>query len=553
MAHILGGVGHGKSVEEEIEQRLPGRAPGTPSAPSTGDRRWVLNSTGEFWVEEIWALGSWKGTGNTRSARESDTAGAGQLPRTQFPSERELQEAQAEELRGRSGESEADRAAAEELERMRDESAQKISLQNNLTALFQTAERIKAGHITALGELEQAALEMIGQNVGIDPVRQSAITAGATPRGITGTQAATSRAAVVGQEAGQTRADLLANPATAPNLEGNIPNLQQQIEALQSAPPLQIPTLQGRGSFGLEHGGEIIEGEVLSTDGKPRVRTGGVGFSVMVGEEGGFTGDEEILNFDESGRLEDVRPLATGRTAMGAQEGFDAPTSEALSTALAPVWRSLGLDRAPRFEFIGDRRGGGQRLTGGGSAFDVFNTLGIKPRLIRSTAQRAGGGKGARGNFWVSPSGELIPIGPDVTKFGFNAGDFAVMTPEEIAANYTIRQPNTLGTGGDNPLLDLVKGSVEPGAAGSFPSLTAGLFSPDVATEFAGATPTAGAMSTAIPAPRFLAGIWRSLEPATQRVITSAMQLAGISPEGFEARRRAFTPIGTAGAGVRFG
>ena len=421
-------------------------------------------------------------------------------------------------------ESARNRAAAEKLQRQREQNAIRQALIGEVSSLAQAAASIRRQSEADLMGLEQTALTIINERIGQDPVRGGILSSGLVQRGTTPNEAFIGRAENVAE---QSRGRLGAlEPIPTPRLGEGIAGLEQQRDALMA-----LLNPEGTGeleaslrppAIGLAHGGTFGEGgtgDALTVDGRTVARSGGVGYGVLVGE-GKIDGDEEVLHFDESGQLQEIIPLAGG-AAHGADFDFDAST---LKQALSPAFESLGFSSVPT-----DQPGIGINITGDGRALTLedFRTFGVNPRLVRDPS--------TGGTFFVNPEGTLQQIGSprEFSEFGFAWGDVVNLARSEL---------EKLGPRGNT--LTQAPPLIEPGVSERrFPQSTV----PRTLEFPHGET-------ILLPEMRKLASLWRFISTDTRKVISSALSFGGMSPAEQQRERLAFTPRGSAlTAGTVFG
>ena len=437
-----------------------------------------------------------------------------------------------------SGQSDIDR----DLQRQRDENAKRQNLIEIVSTLASRAGDLRQRTEADLMGLEQTALTLVSDRIGDDPIKGAILGSGLLQRGTTPNDALIAR----GQHAADTARGRLGDlqPVPRPDLTAGTAGLESQRDALlsqldpQSTSDLEA-LLQPTNTLGLAQGGVVGESfdslgaggspkGALTVNGRQVGQTGGVGFSVLVGEKGGFTGDEEVLNFDESGRLEDVRPLAGG-AEHGASFDFDVDT---LKQGLSSAFEETGFTETPVFGRL-FKDGPLNILPGIGTSGEFATTgalgaaerLGSKPRLIH-----AGGTV-----YYVNPQGQLQPI-PSMDVFneaGFQMRDVVNVSQGELEAY-----------GPRGPILQGAPPLIEPGVSQRrFPQ------NPTLRTiEFP------DGQIIAIPEMRKLASLWRFLSGDTRKVISSALRFTDQSNEDQFRERRAFTPQGSAlTAGATFG
>lgn len=386
---------------------------------------------------------------------------------------------------------EADRASAMELQRLQEENALKRAKLGEAGSLARTA-----------AEVQQQARQFLTSLQGVDPVRQSVGAQGGVLRGTTPAQAHM-----------QNLTSLANAPLPQVSENAQIPEIDQTIQNLQNYQNLPVTPI-----LGMAYGGTINATE-------PTAQIGSTKRAILVGEKGGFTGDEEVVVVDSAnpGRTE-VIPLMAG-AASGGSFGlpqtaltYQQPDISSIKSALAPIFAGQG--------FQGDvpsltRGPFGYHWGVGGS--DMMRRLGYEPRLIRDWSSGA--------TYFRNPAGVLGRI-PDMDAFnqwfGGKAGEEVFnVAPEEISSWGPIMAG---ALGGPPPQIEQ---PVQNWPRRSIPLAT---------------TPLAG--NIPLPDIRFLAPIWRYLDPGSRTTLVSAYGVGGLgAPESaltaIEEAVRAFTPVGT--------
>lgn len=258
--------------------------------------------------------------------------------------------------------------------------------------------------------------------------------------------------------------------------------------------------------------------------------TEGTGHGMLVGEAG-----PEVVEFTPQGT---VRVIPLTRKAQGGLEEFDPfeRTAPAIARGLEPVFRHLGFDD-PGLIPLGQSGAEGQALSGAfgsfggaglslqpGRAAETFGMLGVRPALLQAA--------GTDEFFFRSPEGEIQKIGGllDVQRIGLN--------PEEATA-LPLAEIGELGQFGGERLTEAPPAELRPFAQRATP-LRMPLSVDDQGL------PDRSGPSIFLPAPRQLAGVWRTLDPDTKGLLQSAWQISGLSPEQAARELGFFTPRGTA-------
>lgn len=271
--------------------------------------------------------------------------------------------------------------------------------------------------------------------------------------------------------------------------------------------------------------------------------TEGTGQGMLVGESG-----PEVVEFTPQGTVRVIPITRKGQGGLGEFDPFEgvgttdpfARTAPAIGRALEPAFRHLGFDD-PGLVPLGRTGGFGQTLTGAfgsfgqgispqglslqpGQAAETFQRLGVRPSLL----QAAGTGQ----FFHLSPEGQVQEIGTleDVNRLGLSPQDAAVVPLSEI---------QEMGEFGGERLTEPPPAELSPFA----PSPTALRLPLSVDEQ---GLPDRAGPSILLPAPRQLAGVWRTLDPDTKALFGSAWQLAGMSREQAARELGFFTPRGTA-------
>lgn len=469
---------------------------------------------------------------STRSAPAYSSTQAAQSQAEAFAAEQARlgREATAEQSR-------LDREQQERLEAERRENAIRQGLIREVSSLAQAAAAIRQRYSESLGLLEQRKDELLSETLGKDVVRGAIMSQGGVQRGRTPMESQRSGLMSRKEDIAGRREAL--TPLPTVDLSASTEGLRAQLEEFRGlSQPYDLSEFEEpvfeEPAIGLAQGGVIDmqqdgSSDALTVNGRQVGKTGGVGFSVLVGEEGGFTGDEEVLNFDESGRLEDVRPLAGG-AAHGASFDYDLSTVE---QALSPAYDALGfseiptLSRTPRTRSAPQGRGLVADF-GGGGVLAGLSSLGVSPRLLRDASSGE--------NWLIDTSGQRRLVSEDwLRRGGFNLDERMNLSASEILQLAPER--------GSNRWAPDELSLIEPGVSERrFPRRSSPLsvHFPD-------------GEELLMPAPRAMASLWRTLSVPTRAVISSALRVAGMSDEEAQRERQAYTPRGTARAGLTYG
>jgi hypothetical protein len=278
----------------------------------------------------------------------------------------------------------------------------------------------------------------------------------------------------------------------------------------------------------------------LPTPGSPLGFAGGTegtGQGMLVGEAG-----PEVIEFTPEGT---VRVIPITRKAQGGIEEFDpfggvgrrdpfAQTPAAIGRSLEPVFRELGFGGANVVP-LGQTGIFGQSVAGAfggpeglqfapGQAAETFARLGVRPQLLQA--------EGTNDFYLRTPEGELRPIGGlgEVGAMGLSAEQVTVLPFSEI------QEMGRLGEAGP--------GGPPPATLQPFAQEAAPLRLPLSVDEQG--LPDRSGPSIFLPAPRQLAGMWRTLDSDTKALWASAWELAGKSREQAARELGFFTPRGTA-------
>jgi hypothetical protein len=370
MAHILGGIGHGKTVEEEIAQRMPRPAGTTTQTLAEGIEGTPIivngqiigwNIGGEFFTqEEVDALIA------TGKFPEEPTTGTGRAA----PSFASTQAAQTQDEAFRREQAQRDAAIAAQAATLL---SQRQAEQDKLDREFREEAALKRGRLSTLTDLIQSFVASQSQardtlaNLQPDPFRFAAVAGGIAPFGTTPQQGFTEQ---LQQFAGA--------PVPTADPNASLPSIESAIQGLTGANVPLSPQVFGAA------GGATIPAPPP-----------GQSVNVKVGERG-----EEILRITAQGV--EVIPIMAA-----AQEGgffpfepipFDEST---LFPALATSGIFEGFSNLPRGTFGSLGRfnlpSGTPTDDGFLSRQGVLSRLGIAPSFISPT--------GSDRVFFVDPSG----------------------------------------------------------------------------------------------------------------------------------------------------
>jgi hypothetical protein len=394
-------------------------------------------------------------------------------------------ESQTQSEQAAAAERERDRAAAAELDRIREENA------NRRAAMGEAGSSLRD-----LIAAQDAAKQRIADLTGRDPVGAAVHLGGGVQRGVTPAEAFRANEQ---QFANQPAPAYDPNTATTAELQAISAGIRDRLQ--------EVPSFPGRTAIGMAGGG------MMGGGGSPRgegMHFGTSKTAVLVGE-GEINGDEEVVVHDPATGTTEVIPLSGG--AQGGATIYDPDT---IRQALQRVYGNLGftgsgpsITRGPLGNFSFNQSGP-----------DTVRRLGYRPRLFRDT--------GTGSAYFRDDSGMLRYIAsPDVfTKSGFDEKDLMNVSTGELG------QFGQMG-GALNAPPPLIEGNPRQ----AYPTPATPLFTP----------PEAG--SIPLPDPRMLAGIWRFLDPATQDVVFSSYDRAGLGEQArqvIENTVRFFSPTGTA-------
>lgn len=273
--------------------------------------------------------------------------------------------------------------------------------------------------------------------------------------------------------------------------------------------------------------------------------TEGSGRAILVGE-GGPQGEArpEVVEFTPRGTVRVIPLIGKAQGGLGEFDPFEgvpttdpfAQTAPAIGRALEPAFRHLGFDDPGLIPLAGTG-GFGQTLGGTFGSFgqaglgrrpgqtaETFQRLGVRPSLLQA--------EGTGEFFHLSPEGQVQKIGTleDLNQLGLSPQDAAVVPLSEIGE---------MGQFGGERLTEPPPAELSPFA----PSPTALRLPLSVDEQ---GLPDKAGPSILLPAPRQLAGVWRTLDPDTKALFGSAWQLAGVSREQAGRELGFFTPRGTA-------
>jgi hypothetical protein len=267
--------------------------------------------------------------------------------------------------------------------------------------------------------------------------------------------------------------------------------------------------------------------------------TEGTGRGMLVGEAG-----PEVVEFTPQGT---VRVIPLTKRAQGGLEEFDPfagagtrdpfeQTAPAIARGLEPIFREIGFED-PALIPLGQTGAEGQALSGAfgsfggaglslqpGRAAETFGMLGVRPALLQA--------QGTDDFFFRSPEGDIRRIGglADVQRIGLN--------PEEATA-LPLSEIGELGRFTEEVQMEAPPAELRPFAQRAAP-LRMPLSVDDQGL------PDRSGPSIFLPAPRQLAGVWRTLDPDTKSLLASAWEISGLSREQAVRELGFFTPRGTA-------
>lgn len=403
-----------------------------------------------------------------------------------------------------------DREAQAELARIQEENAMKRARLGEAGSLARTA-----------AEVQQRARQLIAELTGVDPIRGAIAAQGGVQRGATPAQAFTSQL----QGIANAPIPQVSESAPIPEIEQTIQSLQDQ-QQLPTMPALgfaaggtidMAPTPSGRFAAvppvsGMPDMGVGAEGvgpmpgdlpagalgmgpaSTMGAEGEPAAELGTTKRAILVGEKGGFTGDEEVIVLDTAnpGRVE-VIPLMTGAQTGGT---FDPNT---IRGALSSIYGSLGFKGLPVAHNYGSAGGYNFESPLQGTSLETSRRLGLNPRLIRDVSTGT--------VYFKNPQGVLQGIASaDVfNQAGFRWEDVLNASPNELSQ---FGRLGTLAEGLTSPP-GLIEGPVRPGTARSLPLVEKSTGIP-------------------LPPPEMLSGVWRYLDPQTRQVLLSAYGASGL-------------------------
>ena len=353
MAHILGGIGHGTSVEEEIAKRTPAPAGSTTQTLPEGIEGTPIivngqiigwNIGGEFFTqEEVDAL-----IATGKFPEEPKAGGAGRAP----PAFSSTQAAQTQQEEFLAAQAELNRQADIDAAALLAETRGKETRLSTLTSLISDF----------LNQQSQARNTLA--NLQPDPFRFAAVAGGVAPFGTTPQQGF--------QEQLQQFASA-PTPTVGPNAD--MPTLDSAIAGLTGA---HAPTAPG--VFSAAGGANIP------------LPAPGQSVAVKVGEKRPDGGSEEILRVTSQGV--EVIPLAGGFAHGGSIGDFDFQKIDFNKETLLPALGTSGIfsgGRVPQATF-----GSAGRLNlGGGRGKSFLQSFGIQPSFVQ--------GIGSSEVFFVDP------------------------------------------------------------------------------------------------------------------------------------------------------
>ena len=417
-----------------------------------------------------------------------------------------------------------------ELDRIRAENERLMQARSDLKALA-----------LAGSELYAQTQNILGETLGVDPVRGAIRGSGSVTRGTTPMQGFRAGIAQTGQQAqgvtqqatgalGQPAANATATEGLVGQLQGQLPTLPGTVGPFTGlAGGGMIEMSQGEdGGYGMAPAGggmhQMPDGSMMPDAemqgglmGQANVQAGTRKQAYLLGE--GATQVEpgtEVGIVDPMAGTMEVIPLGGG-AAEGGTFGFDPST---VRQSLAPVYDYLGFKEAPMYTAAPSlsARTAPSLLEQG--------RLGVQPELVRTPR---GGVLRREGNIYR-------PVTADAFRANrWNWADVAQLSAQDAAR---IQQPGMLGA----PLTGRVP-DIEPGISGRRFPLSA---TPQYITEG-----PAGLKGLAIPAVRTIAALLRpgsNLSSQTRDVLMSALRLVGYTPQEIEEERQFFTPSGTAQA-----
>lgn len=547
MAHVMGGIGHGKTVEEEIAQRMP--RPAGPSLPEGFEGIPVIvngqvigwNIQGEFFTqEEVDAL--------IATGKFPEEAKTGTTPRTEFESERRLRETQAQELRDRIAldrqRLEADIAATEQrlqevrLQEDRADERQKVALQAEREMLEMRLENSRrellfseiGASTRTVFQAQEAERGRQQEMAGEDPFRFTATLRG---RGVSGQTPVD-----VFKQQGQ---QFVNQQLPQFSINDPIPQLEAGLQALQKlsiggAPQGLIPSLA--------HGG-VIE--------MKKEKDGAFSLSptteqtFLVGDGAGIIpGVTEALTVSDEGGAFRLRVTPIAGTAQGGMDfNFSDLDLGGFDELLASLRRSTGL--RPSALTDPGMGGFGTVSTGRILGKERASALGAF-QIAPGTPVRASDSNAV---YMIDETGRLRQYGSTAAwrLSGFTRPDVQTISPEALGR--LERGPDI--TGAFNVPLPNFESAFQ--ALGQPPSTRQGFL------ELAAVNPNfseqdAIALANRIgflPAPHKIARDFPLLDPAEQAGIISLYELAGFPEGSFMSAVSAATPQGRFSAGRRIG
>ena len=330
--------------------------------------------------------------------------------------------------------------------------------------------------------------------------------------------------------------EFINTPTASVNPFAPTPQLNTQVSALRQQVAGGVP----ESAFGLAHGGVIDMKRTTTGAFEPDLNP--ASGAILVGEgpngEGLRAGTAEVIITEGDGRLR-VVPIK----GMAQQGGAFTPAS--LAAAFSPVFSHLGFEGTP---FIGRTAFGGPagHITSAGNRSNLaFGPVGIGenfgdpfPTVQRGRSAEAFSALGIRPQYARLPNGVILFLKDGVaTPLGINEVEsiralqrFQIQ-PSEVV---NLQRPEIAQLGfriisGTLQSLPTVRGEEAQGQPFATPLVE----------------PNTGLL---LPDPRLIASLLRpgALNPATQDLIRSTIDLALRRPGATQERADAFTPFGTA-------
>ncbi|KKN27951.1 hypothetical protein LCGC14_0859410 [marine sediment metagenome] len=348
-------------------------ASGGDAGAQPGDSRWVDSGFG-FVEQQIWDGARWVSTGETEPIR--DTGGTGGAGRTQFQSERALDEAQARLASANAALAELEAAGTQPISPFQKQQLEldRLRAENDIKALiFSQIGAERRTLIQEKGAERGRQTELAGRDVFkfTASLRGRAAGSAPTPTDVFKQQGA----------------EFLNQPLPQFDINSSLPELQAGLSALQK---LEAP--QGQGLFGLAHGGTIQMEK--GADGKFGQKQA---FFVGENPDGTINDTTEIL-ITGGGKTE-VIPISGG-----AQGGLDIPNLNlgGFPDLLSFLRGSTGVQGFLRRPGLGGKTIGVNDVLLPGQAA----SLGARQRGLGGFVRQAG----TRGVFMITPEGlRLVP------------------------------------------------------------------------------------------------------------------------------------------------